>query len=52
VNAIKQFIKGIDGRDVLCAFGLALGGYGLFLIYPPAAFIVPGTVMVALAVFA
>jgi hypothetical protein len=40
-----------DARDVLALIGLALLGYGLWLVYPPAAFIVPGAALFGIAVF-
>lgn len=40
-----------DVRDLAAAAGLTLLGVGFWLIYPPAAFIVPGALMVAIAVF-
>lgn len=44
-------ISTFDMRDVLLYAGLALVGYGLSLIFWPAAFIVPGAVLVAVAIF-
>lgn len=38
----------LDLRDVLAFGGLAVMCYGLHLVYPPAAFIVGGGVMVKL----
>lgn len=38
-------------RDLLLFSGLALAGYGLALVSLPAAFIVPGAVLTAVAVF-
>lgn len=41
----------VDVRDALGIIGLGLLGYGCWLIYPPAAFIVPGVVLVGVAIF-
>lgn len=49
--ALGAVISAIDARDVLLWVGLGLVGYGLSLIFWPAAFIVPGVVLVAIAVF-
>ncbi len=43
-------MKKINGNDVLFVVGLGLLGYGLFLVYMPLAFIVPGMVLIVLAV--
>jgi hypothetical protein len=40
-----------DARDLLALIGLALLAYGLWLVYPPSAFIVPGTMLFGIAVF-
>lgn len=41
----------IGAQEVVLAFGLALFGYGLSLVYWPAAFIGPGAVLTAIAIF-
>lgn len=41
----------VDARDVLAGLGLALVSGGAWLIYPPAAFIVPGAILTAIAIF-
>lgn len=41
-----------DVRDAMLAIGLALLAVGLFLVWPPAALIVPGAIMSAVAIFA
>ena len=41
-----------DVRDAMLAIGLALLAAGLFLVWPPAALIVPGAIMSAVAIFA
>ena len=40
----------IEFRDLLLFGGNGLLGYGLYTIYPPAAFIVPGAIFVSVAV--
>ncbi len=49
--SIKNLTGLIDARDVLGAVGLGLLAYGLWLVWPPAAAIVPGAVMTGVAVF-
>lgn len=41
----------IGGRELLLAAGLALLAYGLSLVYWPAAFLVPGAIVTAVAIF-
>ncbi|MBN9135472.1 MAG: hypothetical protein J0I92_05405 [Phyllobacterium sp.] len=41
----------LSARDYLLALGLLLASYGLALVWLPAAFIVPGAVLAAVAVF-
>lgn len=38
-------------RDVLLFGGLALLGYGLSMVSPPAAFIVPGMILAGVSIF-
>jgi hypothetical protein len=40
----------VDARDVVLGVGLALLGAGLWLVFVPAAFIVPGAVLTYVAV--
>lgn len=40
-----------DLRDCVAGIGLGLLGYGLWLVFPPAAYIADGAVLVGLAVF-
>jgi len=42
---VKQLAAQIDLRDVFVFGGLAMVGYGVHCIYPPAAWIVVGTVL-------
>lgn len=44
-------MKQIEVRDVLCAAGLILLGLGSAFVWAPAGLIVPGAIMVAIAVF-
>jgi hypothetical protein len=44
---MKRFI---DVRDVVGIVGLALLSYGVWQIYPPAAFIAAGAILIAAAV--
>lgn len=40
-----------DGRDLVLVAGLGLLTYGCFLVYVPAAFIVPGGILTYVAIF-
>jgi hypothetical protein len=51
VSAFAAASAAIDIRDVLLFGGNGLLGYGLYTIYPPAAFIASGSIFVAVAVF-
>lgn len=51
VSAVRAIIAPFDFRDLLLFGGNGLLGYGLYAIYPPAAFIVPGAIFVAIAAF-
>ncbi|WP_027517861.1 hypothetical protein [Bradyrhizobium sp. WSM1417] len=42
----------IDARDVMLASGLTLLALGLWQVWPPAALIVPGVIISAVAIFA
>lgn len=48
---IKQAASAIDVQSILLIGGLALVAYGSSLIYWPAAFVVPGVVLTAVAIF-
>lgn len=48
---VGSITSAIDFRDVMMFGGNGLLGYGLYLIYPPAAFVVPGAIFVAISVF-
>ncbi|TMI98463.1 MAG: hypothetical protein E6G97_25910 [Alphaproteobacteria bacterium] len=50
-QAIATGLGNFDGREWLLFAGLALVGYGLYDIYAPLAFIVPGGVLSAVAFF-
>jgi hypothetical protein len=49
--ALKSLAASIAPRDVVLALGLALLGGGLYPVYAPAAAIVPGAILVAVAIF-
>lgn len=49
--ALLAVAEKIGAREMMLVGGLGLVGYGLFLVFPPAAFIVPGAVLCAVAVF-
>lgn len=52
-NAIGGWIrKTFDVRDAMLASGLGLLGAGLWAVWPPAALIVPGAIISAVAIFA
>jgi hypothetical protein len=44
-------IEALAFRDVLMFGGVALLGYGLSLVYWPAAFVVPGLILTGVAIF-
>lgn len=44
-------VGSVGAREYLLLAGLGLAGYGISLIYWPAAFILPGAVLAAVAVF-
>jgi hypothetical protein len=48
---VARIVASIDVQTALLAGGLALVSYGSSLIYWPAAFIVPGAVLTAVAIF-
>lgn len=49
--AFRAMLAPIAFREVLLFSGSVLLGYGAGLIYPPAMFVVPGVVLVGVAVF-
>lgn len=49
--AVVAVVSAFDLRDAMLFAGIGLLGYGLYDIYPPAAFIVPGAIFVAVATF-
>lgn len=49
--AVDTVISAFDLRDAMLFAGVGLLGYGLNDIYPPAAYIVPGAIFVAVATF-
>ena len=42
---LSAALRNIELRDVLCFGGLAMLGYGLYLVYPPACWVVIGGVL-------
>ena len=40
-----------DRRDFVGLVGVGLIGYGAWLVFPPAGFIVPGAIMAGVAIF-
>lgn len=54
-SAVVRFGRSVasqfDTRDVTGIIGLALLGYGLSLVWLPLAFVVPGAVIVYVAIF-
>jgi hypothetical protein len=50
-NATAAVISAFDLRDATMFVGLALLGYGLYDIYPPLAFAVPGAALSAVSYF-
>lgn len=42
---IKKLADGIGPQELLAFGGLAMIGYGLYLVYPPAAWIVVGAAL-------
>ncbi len=53
LNAIISWAsKTFDVRDVLLGSGLVLLSIGLWQVWPPAALIVPGSIISAVAIFA
>ena len=50
-KTIAMLASAFTGRELLLVAGLGLLAYGLSLIWVPAAFVVPGGILVAVAVF-
>lgn len=44
---MKQFLRKLDLQDFQLVTGLSMLGYGLHSVYPPAAFIVIGSIFLA-----
>lgn len=51
VRAAKFAAANVDARDLVLAVGLGLLAAGLYQVYPPAAFIMPGAVLTYVAVW-
>ena len=48
---LRAILAAFGPREVSLIAGLGLVGYGAWCIYPPAAFVIPGAIIVAVAVF-
>lgn len=48
---LGRAVAALGFRDLMLFAGLAIAGYGLALIYWPAAFVIPGAILAAVAVF-
>lgn len=50
---LRRFIAWLESssRELMLLIGIAILGGGLWPIYKPAAFVVPGAILVAVAVF-
>ena len=46
-----RLLSQIDAKDGLLVIGLAMLGFGLFFVYWPLTFIVPGTLITGLALY-
>jgi len=44
---LKKLLSSFDLQDLQLVSGIAMLGYGLFLVYPPAAFIVVGSLLLS-----
>ena len=49
-SALQKLIQSIDTRDVIGLAGLSLLAFGCWLVWPPAAAIVPGAILVYVAI--
>nr|DAH82782.1 MAG TPA: hypothetical protein [Caudoviricetes sp.] len=49
VGGVSTVVAGAGPREVMLLGGCGLLGYGLNAVYPPAAFIIPGAIFVAVA---
>ncbi len=50
-SASSALFAAFSLRDLTLYAGLGLAAYGFYQIFPPAAFIVPGAVLIYVAVF-
>ena len=48
---LTKLLQAVDTRDVLGIIGVGLLTYGSSLVWPPAAFLVPGIVLTYIAIF-
>jgi hypothetical protein len=48
---VKRLLSAIDARDVAGLIGLSLVTVGCWQMYPPAAFLVPGAILLGLALW-
>lgn len=48
---LRNFIAQFDTRDMFLLIGLGLLAYGLTLVWLPGAFIVPGAILLYIALF-
>lgn len=44
---MKKFFRSLDLQDLQLVSGISLLGYGLFLVYPPAALITIGSLLLS-----
>lgn len=44
---MKKLLSFFDLQDLQLVAGISMLGYGLFLVYPPSAFIVIGSLLIA-----
>ena len=51
-HALKRLLDLLDASDLLAIGGMALLAMGLWMVYPPAALIVPGGIFTAVGVWA
>lgn len=50
-RALSAIAKAIEAREAILIVGLGLVSYGLWQVWMPAAFIVPGTVLLYVSIF-
>jgi hypothetical protein len=48
---IAAIVDAVDGRDLMLWIGLGLLAYGLWPVWHPGAFIIPGAVLAGVAIF-